>query len=118
MSAAVTEAKRLANELIRFESRGAGDTENAMRRLANRYGLSWRVFWSLRYRPQKDLSVGVFEKLREAHAAECKRQLERMAHELQIAHLKGVHVQDLEDQVSALRGELETCLAQHRERKD
>jgi hypothetical protein len=117
MSAAVIEAQRLANELIRFESRGAGDTENAMRRLANRYGLSWRVFWSLRYRPQKDVSVGVFEKLREAHAAECRRQLERMAHELQIAHLKGVHVQDLEDQVSALRSEFEACVAQRNQRE-
>lgn len=109
------EAKRLANELLRLESRGAGDLENAMRRLANRYGLNWRVFWNLRYRKQKDVSVGVFQKLREAHVAECRRQIERMAHELEIARLRGVHVQDLEDQVAALRDELETCLARGRE---
>lgn len=113
-TSATAEAKRIANDLIRLESRGAGDLEGAMRRLANRYGLSWRVFWNLRYREQKDVSVGVFEKLKEAHAAECRRQMERMAHELEIARLKGVHVEDLEDQVRALADELDACLANNR----
>jgi 2-phospho-L-lactate transferase/gluconeogenesis factor (CofD/UPF0052 family) len=117
MSAAVIEAKRLANELIRFESRGAGDTENAMRRLANRYGISWRVFWNLRYRAPQDVFVSVFEKLQEAHRAECGRQIERLRHEIQIAKLSGVHVEDLQDQVSALAAELEACLA-HRDERD
>lgn len=108
----VEEAKRLVAALIRIESRGAGDTENAMRRLAQRHGLSWRVFFNLKYRShQRDVFVGVLRKLREAHAAETRRQLERMAHDLQIAQLKGVPVEDLQNQVSALRDELEACLA-------
>lgn len=111
---ATAEAKRLVNELLRLESRGAGDLENAMRRLGNRYGLPWRVFWNLKYRNQKDVFVGVLRKLKEAHIAECRRQVERMAHELQIAKLNGVLVDDLEDQVAALRNELAACLADNR----
>ena len=46
----VADAQRWANELVKNESRGPGDTENAMRRLESRFGISWRTFWSLRYR--------------------------------------------------------------------
>lgn len=111
---AVEEAKRLVNELLKLESRGGGDLENAMRRLANRYGLPWRTFWNLRYRTPKHVFVGVFETLKAAHRAEVGRQIERLRHELQIAKLNGVHVQDIEDQASALLAELEDCVADRR----
>lgn len=111
MTAAVVEARRLANELLKLESRGAGDLENAMRRLGHRYDIPWRVFWNLRYRAPSDLFVSVFEKLKEAHRAECGRQIERLRHEIQIAEINGVHVQDLADQVEALASELEACVA-------
>jgi polyhydroxyalkanoate synthesis regulator phasin len=114
---ATDEAKRLVNELIRIESRGAGDTENAMRRLGNRYGLPWRVFWTVRYRTPKDVLAGVLQRLREAHAAESRRQITRMAHELEMARASGVHVEDLADQVAALAAELEGCLAHRRNRE-
>lgn len=116
MSAAAIEAKRLVNELLKLESRGAGDLEAAMRRLGNRYGIPWRVFWNFRYRTPSDVFVSVFEKLNEAHRAECGRQIERLRHELQIAKINGVHVEDLQDQVSALARELESCMAQRRGR--
>lgn len=86
-----------------------------MRRLANRYGLSWRVFWNLRYRKQKDVFVGVLRKLREAHAVEAQRHMERLQHELSIAKINGVHVDDLEHQVSDLADRLAACLAQRRD---
>lgn len=111
MTAAVEEARRLANELLKLESRGAGDLENAMRRLSNRYGIPWRTFWTLRYRTPSDVFVSVFEKLKEAHRAECGRQIERLRHEIQIAQIKGVEVQDLADQVEALSDQLADCLA-------
>lgn len=111
----VDEAIRLVNELIRMESRGAGDTENAMRRLAHRYGLNWRVFWTLRYRRPKDVFVSVFEKLQAAHRAECGRQIERLRHELEIAKINGVHVEDIADQAATLIAELEGCLQNNRD---
>jgi hypothetical protein len=113
-NAAVIEAKRLANELLKLESRGAGDLENAMRRLGNRYGIPWRTFWTFRYRTPADVFVSVFEKLKAAHRAEVGRQIERLRHELQIAKLNGVHVEDLQDQVSTLVAELENCLEDRR----
>lgn len=111
------EARRLVNELLRLESRGSGDLEAAMRRLANRYGLPWRTFWNLRYRKQKDVFVGVLRTLREAHAAEAQRHIKRLRHELTIAKINGVHVEDLEDQVSTLSAELENCLQNNSNRK-
>lgn len=114
---AAEEAKRLVNELLRMESRGAGDLESAMRRLGNRYGLNWRVFWNFRYRQPTDVFVSVFEKLKEAHRAECRRQIERLRHEITISELNGVYVQDLADQVEALAAELEDCVAKRRDRE-
>ena len=117
VSAAGMEAKRLVNELLKLESRGAGDLENAMRRLGRRYGIPWRVFWTLRYRAPSDLFVSVFEKLKEANRAECGRQIERLKHELQIAEINGVHVQDLADQVEALSDQLADCLQNNRDKQ-
>jgi hypothetical protein len=84
----VTEACGIARELVRRECRGPGDTENAMRRLATRYGLPWRLFWSLRYRPPSDLFVTVRDALFAAHAAECARQERLLRHEIEITKIK------------------------------
>jgi len=115
MSAAALEAQRLVNEMLRWESRGAGDTENAMRRLGNRHKISWRVFWTLKYRAPKDLFVSVFEEIKAAHKSEAERQLRKVQHELQIAESNGVYVQDLADQVEALADQLENRLAKRGE---
>lgn len=114
MSAAI-QAQRLVNEMLRWESRGAGDTENAMRRLGNRHGIPWRVFWTLKYRAPKDLFVSVFEEIKAAHKAEAQRQLQKVQHELQIAEINGIYVRDLADQVEALAGQLADRLAQRGE---
>lgn len=111
---ATAEAKRIVNELLRLESRGNGDLEASMRRLANRYGLDWRVFWTLRYRNPKDIFVSVFRKLQEAHRVECERQIKRLRHEIEVARAAGVHVDDVADEVDALAAELEDCVAHNR----
>ena len=104
---ATGEAKRLVNELLRLESRGAGDLENAMRRLGQRYGMNWRVFWQLRYRNPEDVFVGVFEGLKRAYRAECRRQLRKLEHELQVAQIKGVSVDDLKASADHLVAQLD-----------
>ena len=108
------EARRIVNELLRLESRGAGDLENAMRRLGNRYGLPWRTFWTIKYRKPRDLLCGVMARLREARAAECQKQIARMAHELELARASGVRVEDLEDQAATLAAQLAACMANNR----
>lgn len=87
---AVNDAKGWAKELVRRESRGPGDNFNAMKRVARRHEMSWRIFWTLRYRPPRDLMTGIYEKLRCAYLAECERQERLLRHEIEITKAKGI----------------------------
>ena len=89
-NAYLDEARLWANDLVQRESRGNGDTENAMRRLEQRFGISWRTFWSLRYRPPKDILIGTYLGLKNAYEAECERQMALLRHELELTKAKGV----------------------------
>ena len=82
------DAKTWASDLVRLETRCPGDTENAMRRLARRYDLSRRVFWTLRYRAPRDVMASVYLKLEAAYRAEIDRQMGLLKHEAAITKLK------------------------------
>ena len=84
---ASVKAQQWANELVRREARGPGDMENAMRRLESRYGIPWRMFWSLRYRPPTDVLTGLYFKLHDAYRAECGRQMRKLEHEIAITKI-------------------------------
>lgn len=84
----VSEAKEWASAMVLREMRSPGDMENAMRRLESRYGIPWRIFHNLRYRPPSDVLVGVWRQLRAAYEAECERQERLLAHERHIAEAK------------------------------
>ncbi len=84
----VADARHWANELLRRESRGPGDSESAMRRLEARFGIPWRVFWSMKYRPPTDVMVGVYLRLNAAYQAECERQERLLKHEREITQAK------------------------------
>lgn len=77
-----------ANALVRREARGPGDQENAMRRLEARYGIPWRTFWSLKYRPPQDVFAAVYFRLRGAYQSECERQMRLLEHELELTKAK------------------------------
>lgn len=85
---ASSDAASWANELVRRESRGPGDSENAMRRLEARYGISWRTFWQLRYRPPTDVFVSVYQRLHAAYLADCERQERLLRHEIELVKAK------------------------------
>lgn len=51
----VAVASEIARRLVQAESRGPGDTENAMRRISSRWGVPFTFLWSLRYRPPADI---------------------------------------------------------------
>lgn len=106
-AATMDRARYMASELIRMESRGSGDLENAMRRLGSRHGMNWRLFWTLRYRAPRDMMVSAFEKLDAAYRAECTRQLKRLEHELQVARLAGAAVDDIAAEAARLVAEAE-----------
>lgn len=80
----VDQAAAWADELVKFESRGPGDLENAMHRVARRHGLPHSIFWKLRYRRPKDVFASIYLTLQTAYAAECERQHRRLAHEVEL----------------------------------
>lgn len=84
----VADARFWANELVRRESRGPGDSENAMRRLESKYGIPWRTFWQLKYRAPTDVMVGLYLQLAAAYQAECERQQRLLDHEREITQAK------------------------------
>lgn len=89
---AVEQARGWAGEMVRREMRGPCDTDNAMRRVANRYGIPRRVFHTLRYRAPKDIGASVYLKLLAAYEAECERQRKLLDHELTITKaISGPH---------------------------
>lgn len=86
-SAEVAEAKVWSNWLLHQESRGPGDTANAMRRVAQRAGVGYGELWALRYRAPKRVWADFYHKLAMAYRAECERQQALLAHELEKTRL-------------------------------
>lgn len=80
----LSRAQFYADDLLRWETRGPGDTANAMRRVAQRAALPLSKLWSLRYRPPKAVASHVLAALAAAHAAEKERQMRKLAHDLEI----------------------------------
>lgn len=81
----VIEAQRWAAGLIDSEFRGPGDTiDAAMFRAEQKWGIERSTFWSLRYRPPRELFVSVYMRLRQAYETECARQEARLQHELML----------------------------------
>lgn len=80
----VNQAAEWAQRLTHSEARGPGDMENAWRRLEARYGVSWRTFWSLRYRKPREIATSIYARLHDAYRAECERQMRKLAHEIHI----------------------------------
>ena len=74
----ITRARAQAGELIRLESRGPGDTANAIARVARRARLSKSMLWSLRYRPPKSLPWDFVEAIKTAYAAACRAQAQHL----------------------------------------
>ena len=91
----VEEARLWADTLIARETRGPGDTANALRRVARRAGVSQAALFALRYRNPKRIWADVHGALRRAYLAECERQMRKLEHEITIARGAGVDDADL-----------------------
>jgi len=91
-AAYVDEASGWVRTMVARESRGPGDTENAMRRLETRHGVPFHTLWSLRYRKPKGLFVSVYVRLHAAYRTECARQLQSLRHDLEATKaIAGAH---------------------------
>lgn len=80
----VEQASEWARWLTLREAQGPGDMPRAWERLERRYGVPGRIFWCLRYRPPKTLSVSIYARLKHAYDAERERQLRLLRHDLEI----------------------------------
>jgi hypothetical protein len=80
----VAEAQAWASALTALETRGPGDTDNAMRRVSRRHGIEYGSLWSLRYRTPKRIWADTYNRLRAAYVAECERQMQALHHEIEI----------------------------------
>lgn len=87
----VVDAQRWAGALLTREHRGPGDTlDAAMWRAEQKWGIDRSTFWSLRYRPPRDIVVSVYMRLKAAYEHEVERQEARLAHELLLAKAAGL----------------------------
>lgn len=83
MSSAET-ASGYVNRMIERESRGWGDTSNAMERLHRRYGLPFWTLNHLRTRRAKTIDATLFHRIRAAYLDMCERQIAHLRHELDL----------------------------------
>ena len=105
MADAVSDASSWAKWMVQRELRGPGDLDNAMRRVAERHGIPFATLWGLRYRPPKDVFVGVYLKLQAAYVSECLRQERLLRHERENTKAKGVLGEALIRAADAVAGE-------------
>jgi hypothetical protein len=76
--------------MVARESRGPGDTENAMRRLEAKYGLDFWTQWGLRYRPPVEIKDrSLIERIRQAYLDMMARSVRRDLEALKAEQAKG-----------------------------
>jgi len=100
-------ASNYAARLLEREYRGPGDnTEDAMRRIEAKTGVSYWSLWSLRYKRPKTVRADIFQQLQQAYLALCEKDFASLKHELAVEQaISGEphdSYADLETEVAAL----------------
>lgn len=91
-----------ATRLVEMEARGS-DTEGALYRIEQRYGLSPNQIMHLRSRRAKSCDVSLFGRLRMAYLDLCQRQVTKLQHQIAIEKaLNDDSLEDLEAEAAAL----------------
>lgn len=60
-----------ARTWVKIEATGSGDTDNAMRRIADRANVPYQLMWKLRFKPPKSIAWDIVERFNEAYRREC-----------------------------------------------
>ena len=103
----VEAASNYASRLLDMEQRGSSDTEGALYRLEQRYGLSPNQITHLRSRRAKSCDVSLFARLRAAYLDLCERQVSKLQHEIAIEKASGDDtLEDLEGEARALASKI------------
>lgn len=103
----VEAASDFASRLLEFEQRGSSDTESALFRIEQRYGLSPNQIIHLRSGRAKSCDVGLFARLRAAYLDLCERKVAKLQHEIAITRATSDDtVEDLVAEADALAAKI------------
>lgn len=101
-------ASDYARELVQMEARGPGDTEGALFRLEQRYGIGPNQLLHLRAGRAKSCDVSLFAKLRLAYLDMCASKARALLHKIAIEEATGDDTNsDLADRLRALAAEID-----------
>lgn len=96
-----------ASRLLDLEQRGSSDTEGALFRLEQRYGISPNQLLHLRSRRANSCDVSLFARLRGAYLDLCERQVSKLQHEIAIEKATtDADLADLETRARVLANEI------------
>lgn len=100
--------------MVARESRGPGDTENAMRRLESKYGIDFWTQWGLRYRPPVEIrDRSLIERIRQAYLDMIAGSVRRDLQALKAEQAKGAD----DNALTGLIAEAETLLEKLEEKR-
>jgi hypothetical protein len=92
-------ASNLVRQMIQSEARGPGDSEGAMARLEQRYGIGFWTLDRLRRGRAKTCEASIYQRIRMAYLDLCARQLTKLEHQIAIEQAAG------DDTLEDLEGE-------------
>lgn len=101
----VEAASNYASALLEYEQRGA-DTEAALFRIEQRYGISPNQLMHLRSRRAKSCDVSLFARLRGAYLDMCQRTVSKLQNEIAREAASDADLEDLEARVRVLAAEV------------
>jgi hypothetical protein len=108
-------ASDYARQLVELETRGPGDTEGALYRLEQRYGIGTNQLMHLRAGRAKSCDVSLFAKLRLAYLDLCAAKVRTLQHKIEIERATGDDTNaDIARQLLAMAAEIETKKARVR----
>ena len=97
-----------ARQLIELETRGSGDTDGALSRLEQRYGLGPNQVIHLARRRAKSCDVSLFARLRLAYLDMCASKVRTLQHKIAIEEATGDDTNsDLADRLRSLASEID-----------
>lgn len=102
-------ASEYVRKMVARETAGNGDVENAIRRLARKYGLSFWQIMHLRAGRAKSITIDAFTSIRRAYLEYCEAEIRALQQEIQRdreTYEENHDLHDLENQVQALAEKL------------
>ena len=111
------EASGFVRRMVENETRGWGDTDNALSRLEAKYGLPFWSLQNLRTGRAKTVEASLFNRIKAAFVDHCGKQAARLLHEADMA--KEVTPEDvdlgaIQDEIRALQARLAAAQSKKR----